>query len=432
MKRWRRGTLLIAAALAVAAAACGVRSGTPDKPAGDQTVLRVEPFSSRVSCGSRDISVSIYLDDLERRPSSLDASVAAGLTGFEFPLRYDPKVLQIGPPESIQPNAALSDADDDGDGVARTFLPVSNINDGEGWAVLGAASYNPASDGSAEANAEEGLDPVARGGPVLLASVHFQSVGEGTSAVTIEPVEIIPGRPAQGIDLYGPSGIAPVYKPVTVKGTSITVSGGDCSGVAVSTPRPTPLPSSTPYVEPTRHIPTPQYLTPTPAAQGGRSDCPSDWNAYGDPDGYFSICYPGGWSAITAPPEAYLGTVLSIQSPPAMDETAQVLLTIYWEERSAFYEGTGVDRCHAVTHWRNVMETTISLGEKDVTACVGDASDYGHPNPDGSVSLRGTFAEIELGPEKGYVVLFLIEADRGDSNVDEAASSILSSVRLAQ
>ena len=421
MKRWRVWALVAGAVLLAAVAlGCGLRSGTSETPAGDQTVLRIEPFSSRVSCGSRDVSVSIYLDDLERRPSRLDASVSAGLTAFEFPLRYDPRVLQIGPPDSIVLNPGLSQEDGDRDGVVRTFLPVSNINDAEGWAVLGAASYNPTSDGSDEANAEEGLDPVAGGAPILLATVHFQSVGEGTSAVTIEPVTINPGRPAQGIDLFDPSSIEPVYKPVTVKSTSITVSGGDCSGVPRSTPLPTPKPTSTPYVEPTRNRPTPQYLTPTPAAQGGRPDCPQDWAVYRDPDGHFSACYPTDWKAITSNPGADFGTTVTLQS------AGYAYLTLYWKPTS-YFDGPDDDRCQAAPAWNEAEQVPFEAAGKSTIACTGYETLHSKDAP----PLRSTFAEIPLGDAKGYVVLFLTRPERPDFSAEaDTAASVLQSLRF--
>jgi hypothetical protein len=418
MRRWRLCVLILAAAPAIAVA-CGVRSGTPDEPTGDQTILRVEPFSSRVSCGSRDVSVSIYLDDLEQRPSALDPSVAAGVTAFEFPLRYDPKVLQIGPPESIQPNAALSDVDDDGDGVARIFLPVSNINDGEGWVVLGAASYNPASDGSDGANAEEGLDPVARGGPVLLATVHFQSVGEGTSAVTIEPVTNIPGRPAQGIDLYGPSGIAPVYKPVTVKGTNITVSGGDCSDVAVSTPLPTPLPSSTPYVEPTATPVVWKTVTPEDPSAIGRTDCPQDWAAYSDPQDRFSICYPADFQA------AARESALNLDRRVASE---QVLVIVSWRASSRY--GAGLPSPETCEVYTDIVEgpassvfVDMAIGGRTAAACFTQGSLQS--------SLHGTLPlALDASDREGYIEFRVAFAGPNLSQVPDVGKGIIDTLQV--
>jgi len=298
MKRWRRWAIAAAAVTGLAAAlygalvASGLVGNSATKPAGSETVLRIQSVDTKVSCGANGVVVYIYLDDLARRPSPLNANAAAGLAAFELPLRYDPKVLQIGSPANIELNPELNREDDDADGVVRTFLPVSNINDAAGWAVLGAASYNPSSQGSDQANREEGLDPVAHGEPVLLMTVRFQTIGEGEGTVTIEPTTTIPGRPPQEVKLFDPSNKDPVYKSVIVKGATITVSGGDCSAVTVSTPLPTPLPSSTPYVEPTETPVVWKTVTPHDAASVGRTDCPQGWAAYADPRGRFSLCYP--------------------------------------------------------------------------------------------------------------------------------------------
>jgi len=58
---------------------------------------------------------------------------------------------------------------------------------------------------------------------------------------------------------------------------------------------PTPFPTATPVV-----VPTPQQVTPVPAADAGRPDCPQGWNAYNDPDDHFSFCYPPGVEIITS------------------------------------------------------------------------------------------------------------------------------------
>jgi len=72
---------------------------------------------------------------------------------------------------------------------------------------------------------------------------------------------------------------------------------------------PTPPPTAASPV-----IQTPVALTPTPAALGGRPDCPADWAAYNDPDGRFSLCYPATLSAISER-FSLRGTAVQIEPP---------------------------------------------------------------------------------------------------------------------
>jgi hypothetical protein len=59
------------------------------------------------------------------------------------------------------------------------------------------------------------------------------------------------------------------------------------------TARPTQVLSPTPTA-PARVERRSAVPTPVPAAVAGRPDCPQGWNAYRDPDGHFSLCYPPG------------------------------------------------------------------------------------------------------------------------------------------
>jgi len=90
------------------------------------------------------------------------------------------------------------------------------------------------------------------------------------------------------------------YTPLVLENSSLTVTAGDCAPAPAVTPRPTqalptPFPTRTPIV-----VPTPQQLTPVPAADAGRPDCPQGWNAYRDPDDHFSFCYPADLDIVTS------------------------------------------------------------------------------------------------------------------------------------
>ena len=61
----------------------------------------------------------------------------------------------------------------------------------------------------------------------------------------------------------------------------------------------------------------------------------------------------------------------------------------------------------------------------------GDTTDVGDPPPE-RPPLRGTFAEIPIGPDEGYIVFFLNEAGESSKIDGEPLSSIFRSLRVGQ
>jgi len=122
--------------------------------------------------------------------------------------------------------------------------------------------------------------------------------------------------------------------------------------------------------------------------------------------------------------------VLSLQSPEAPGTgLAAASLTVHWAPASAFDLGAVPDRCLPVSHWRDVEEATVVLDGREVQACIGDATDYGHPSPGGPISVRGTYAEVPIGPGRGYVILFVVEQE-GLRGAESAVLSTLQSLRV--
>jgi hypothetical protein len=410
---------LIAATVVGVLMATGAGDGGGDRrPTGERTVLRLEAVDAEVPCGPGGATVFIYLDDLEDRPSPLDADQSFGLAAFELPLTYDPAVLQIGEPINIELNSQLSREDSDGDGVPRTWIPTSYINDTEGWAMLAAVSFNPNAGAGEEESNEEGLVAAAKGAPILLLTVRFQTVGEGTSRVAIEPG--LGGPFARGeVSLHDP-GLAK-YEEVTAEAATITVSGGDCSGIATSTPLPTRAPPATLAPEPTRPIPSPMPLTPTPAADGGRPDCPQNWAVYRDRDRDFSLCYPPAWSATTSPPDADLGTVITLSGAGGAS------LTVYWRPSSYFDSPDFQDRCRVAPAWEEADQIEVTIAGVTVPACTG----YETLRAPDAPPLRSTFAEIPVGEARGFLTVFFTYPEGvGFESEREASLSLLGSLRL--
>ena len=142
----KRRTWIVLGALVLAAAGVAAGSivaislggdGDTKRPTGRETVLRIEPAQQQVACGPGPVAVFIFLDDLEARVSPLDANSHYGISSFQFLLRYDPQVLRVGQAINLELNADLSQEDPDGDGQARSFFPVSDVDDFAGPGGVG-------------------------------------------------------------------------------------------------------------------------------------------------------------------------------------------------------------------------------------------------------------------------------------------------------
>ena len=210
-------------------------------------------------------------------------------------------------------------------------------------------------------------------------------------------------------------------------------SRSDLIATATDEPQITTTPTAAPTfpVPPTIGIPpTPAPVTPVPAAEAGRLDCPQGWAVYSDPDGYFSICYPVDWGATSAARyRSDFGAGLSLRSPDV--STDSVYMHMYWEEKNAFDLGIRRERCSVVDDWRDVREITLTVDGRDVPACAGDIFDFEAVDP-GPAVYRGTFAEIPIASGEGYLVLFqheIIDLSEADHAV---LSAILQSLQVGQ
>jgi hypothetical protein len=198
----------------------------------------------------------------------------------------------------------------------------------------------------------------------------------------------------------------------------------------------TPIPEALRGLGPagTIEITTPAPLTPALAAEASRPDCPQDWAVYHDPDGYFSLCYPADFFAIVAEPQAYFGYTFSVYSvePPAPLPSDGISLTIYWSESGTPDLGATIDPCDPVSHWRDVKQVTLTLAERTVQVCAGDETGIAHHGPGTPTPARGTFGEIPVGPNQGYVVISIAEVGTTSNIESEPLASIFGSLRIGQ
>lgn len=419
----RTWALLLGIAVAVAAVvggslvAIGLGDDDAATPTGAANVLRLEPANEEFDCGG-PAAVFVFLDDLVHRPSTLDAAASYGVSAFQLPLQYDPAIIRLGAPVDVQLNPQVDIEDSDDDGVVRNFLLLTDIDDFRGRSLVGASSYVPSSQGGTD-NYEEGIDPVARGEPLLLMTLRFTAVNAGTAELRVEPWAEGRGRdePAAVYDVDGNA-----YEPLEVKTTSITVRGDDCPEVATATPRLTPTRPATPVPTPTIFIPTAEPVGPTPAAGFGRSDCPEGWNVYRDPDDHFSFCYPPEWSAISSPPDGGLGKAISLSGGDYASAT------FYWHA-SSYFDEPGADRCRLAPAWEQSGQIEMAIAGRTVPACTG----YETLAPEGAPPLRSTFAEVPVGQNAGYVVLFITRPEGASHAAERAdATSVVESLILDQ
>jgi hypothetical protein len=405
----RRKALVLAALAAVAAAAVigGLATtafspggSSTAKPSGKETRIRIQPQAERVACSGEKQAVDMFLDDLGARHAS------NGLAAFQLTLLYDPSILRVEKPEDAQMNPALTSAQTAGG--MRAFIPAPvTIDNLEGWVFFGAVGipqgepFNPA---------VPGIDPVARGEPILLFTVSFQTVGEGTSPLSVYRPE------AQGERAFVPEMEVldhggQEYAPVVITDSSVTVTAGKCAPALPVTPRPTqvlptPFPTPTPVI-----VPTPQQVTPVPAAEAGRPDCPQGWNAYDDPDDHFSFCYPAAIAITTR------GTV----RPKLEGDSVNVLtprgdapgisangffIAMGWDTYPKFNPTVPLAQLCPGTplliFQDNSVPVEIQIAGRKAVGCAATGSDEGLGPPMRVVSLAIPVSSTG-GSEKGYV-----------------------------
>jgi hypothetical protein len=397
----------VAAIGGLAATAFGPEDGSVAKPTGKETRIRIEPQKDSVACSGDKQAVDVFLDDLQARPSALAA--------FQLTLLYDPSILRVEKPEDAQMNPALASAQTAGG--TRNFIPAPvTIDNLEGYVFMGAVGIpEGVHEGVREGEfdpAAQGLDPVARGEPILLFTVNFQTVGEGTSALSVSRPEEGPQKPwAPELEVLDYAGQP--YAPVVVTDSSLTVTAGDCAPAPAVTARPTqvlptPFPTRTPVI-----VPTPQQVTPVPAAEGGRPDCPEGWNAYRDPDDHFSFCFPPGLSVVTsrvADPElggvsVNLGVPVSGSEPSAPN---RVLMALGWGVDPVFNPALDLVELCPVAPLLRRQETSvpveIQIGGRKAVGCAATGADD-ISGPPVNVLLVQIPVSAAEGPDEGYVKL---------------------------
>jgi hypothetical protein len=429
MKRWQISAVLVAVFIVVVAAVVGtvlaltLSGDSSSAPSGKHTVLRVQS-DSKATCGGIVVA-SIYLDDLQNRPSPYDDKHASGLVSFELPLTYDPKVLQIGDPSNVVLNDELDREDDDGDGVVRNWIPVSYINDREGWAMVAGSSYNPNSGGDDKLNHEEGLVPSQSGVPILLATVHFSVIGEGDSSINIEAG---PGGAFQRdvITLYDPD--VKRYENVEVKAAQVEASGGDCSEVMTSTPIPTraPAPTDVPLATPT--VPVWNTVEAPKATVVGRADCPANWVAYTDGEKRFSICYPAGYNATAS------DFAVNIHSPRTANELNDLIaVAVSWNSTpGTIYYPPNAANCdrNAVMGQTTTVFVELTVSGRRVPACFSQGRLEGATGvPIGAV--QGALPLASDGSDTEGFIQFAVNFTGSDVTViPAAAQAVLDTLKV--
>ncbi|MEX2160142.1 MAG: cohesin domain-containing protein [Dehalococcoidia bacterium] len=362
---------------------------------GKANVLRVEPKNAEIVCGSDTAEVQLYLDDLEQRASVLDPNETRGIAGFQVILRYDPAILRLGPEPRIELNGSLDSFDVDADGVTRSFFAVDDVDDYLGRALIGAVSVG--GELGSPSKQEEGPDPVANGAPILLMTVHFQTIGHGSSAITItEHDEELP----LNLDRSGiidPGG--EMYEPLTLQNSALLVKGGACPEAPPITPRPTPGPTATYPVEPTATPIVWNTVVAPPAPDAGRLDCPEGWVAFSDEQERYSICFPGDFGASAS------SLALNAAAPRSAGQTDNLIsLAISWDPSpGTIYYPPNDENCKEYQGSGHLSATfvTVALGGGDIGACLSEGRlEDGMP----IASIQSAIPLAKDGsPSEGYV-----------------------------
>ncbi len=383
-------------------------------PTGTRSALRIHAVNEEVSCG-RIAAVRIYLDDLEFRASQLDPAAPAGAIAFELPLRYDPSVLRLLNGSDVQLNQALGQQDVDNDGVVRDFIPVHYISEDHlGRVTIGAVSLVTAL-GREEDRLEEGIDPVAKGEPLLLATLLFTPVGEGTTSVRIEEWS----NEARNYAASLVDANTVNYEDVTFASANVSVSGGDCPGLP---PTPTVPPTPTIVVVPTRTtIPTPVVPDGVRASDIGRDDCNPDWFGH-ESDSEFSICFPPTADIRIGPPDADLSEVLRVELGP------HTRITMYSRPNSYFTGLEDFTTCDLPPSWDDKRVSSVAIGDVLVDGCVGLETMLAPDSP----PLTRTFAEVPVWNGR-YVTVFMTEPQGLDYEADrELLNNVVESIRFEE
>jgi hypothetical protein len=238
-------------------------------PTGETTRLRVEAVESQIACDGATHDVRIWLDDLARD---------GGVYAAQARLTWDPAVLWLTGKEDVRIAEGLVDRAGEGPPFMLSVGPLDNTN---GEVLFGVISIDteatplPEDPGVTDLTGRR-LDPVAAGGPILLATIGMTAKGAGEVDVSLrDPLLFVePG------DSYGADEVVPSTVEVT----------GECDPFATATPYPTATGQA--IVAPPTEAPasTPAALTPVPA-ELVRDDCPATWLVYVEPQ-TFSVCYP--------------------------------------------------------------------------------------------------------------------------------------------
>jgi hypothetical protein len=170
---------------------------------------------------------------------------------------------------------------------------------------------------------------------------------------------------------------------------------------------PTPFPTATP---PTMR--QWQDVTPVPAAQSGRFDCPEGWAAYTDPDGHFSLCYPPGLDLVAdavniGEPEV---NGLSLNISTALDATGArtngFTIAMGWHAQPPFNPSIPLAKlCPGsplLTFQESSVPVEVHIAGRKGTGCLALGSSQRGGTPMKVLRLAVPVSTTG-GPERGYV-----------------------------
>jgi hypothetical protein len=182
----------------------------------------------------------------------------------------------------------------------------------------------------------------------------------------------------------------------------------------------------------------------TAPASGGpavtpRTDCLADENAYDDPDGRFSLCYPKiGVSASTHEPlSGPKRSVLSLREPPSESVVNDAWkMTVSWSDKSGLGLGMPSERTCAsytsgVTNPTSSQFVRMTIGGRVFTGCLttGNLSPDGPPIPGQVLMLLSPLAE-DGSEAKGFVLVNIHSTGPEVQQSSARSESVLKKLRV--
>jgi len=154
-------------------------------------------------------------------------------------------------------------------------------------------------------------------------------------------------------------------------------------------------------------VSTPEAITPLPATDAGRSDCPEEWAVYDDPDGRFSFCYPATLRGISER-SSLRGTAVQVEAADFVSSRPEerVFLLASWRPESYSQEaGPGLCAAFAQGGEVNRQEGKMTVSATEASTCLTEVHQI-DPGVGGTDRVDYYQLMVEIpDPSGGFVLI---------------------------